>query len=450
MDELAMTKPRIRHFVFMGDSLSDRGTFDRRRLFGIFPMADLTNLRQKSPLGRFTNGLVWTDYLARKIISKHFPESGPQAVTLNDDLYIHYQGLDFVRAYDEGGLTSSDYSWIPSNSISRFFARLFVATLGLKRKLLLAYDKSHELTSTHKRETLLVEWSGANDLMTVNAHPSKLEVEAAVRARINNIKSLHKEGYRHFMLVNMPDLALTPRYQHKSKVERQRAHDCSKLFNHRLKEEILTLRASDKHVGCSFEIFDAANVFREAFYNPELYGFNPNRKTEPYITSKAFKISLNHIEDSGEHMFWDEVHPTTRMHEAMAQKVFERLSDEYQFEPPVQEALDRDHQQKSASHLVECFKVYYLRRLSQDKSGWLGCFRRSRLMIDGNFELTDIVKHALFNGGERTREIITQLGWIDKQGSQLANIDALTQAFKTVKCEQDTLRAGKSLEVMTV
>ncbi|VVC75314.1 hypothetical protein AQUSIP_06030 [Aquicella siphonis] len=73
-------KPTISHFVMMGDSLSDRGTMDRRKLFGVIPMSWLSGLAGRSPRGRFTNGFAWSDYisamLADEFIIQHAEKKG--------------------------------------------------------------------------------------------------------------------------------------------------------------------------------------------------------------------------------------------------------------------------------------------------------------------------------------------------------------------------------------
>ena len=66
-----------------------------------------------------------------------------------------------------------------------------------------------------KIKTLVIEWSGANDLITVNLHPNIKTAQRAVNARIENIEKLIEQGYQHFVLINLSDLSLTPRYQNK-------------------------------------------------------------------------------------------------------------------------------------------------------------------------------------------------------------------------------------------
>ena len=52
-------RKKITQLIIMGDSLSDRGTLNQRKLFGLIPMSYLSGLSSKSPRGRFTNGFLW-------------------------------------------------------------------------------------------------------------------------------------------------------------------------------------------------------------------------------------------------------------------------------------------------------------------------------------------------------------------------------------------------------
>ncbi len=88
-----------------------------------------------------------------------------------------------------------------------------VSNLSEKRSLLLEDDIKHKLDSEHKSHTLVLEWSGANDLITVNSEPNIAAIHHSIASRVRNLKELIKNGYRNFTLFNLPDLSLTPYYQ---------------------------------------------------------------------------------------------------------------------------------------------------------------------------------------------------------------------------------------------
>ncbi|VVC75603.1 hypothetical protein AQUSIP_08930 [Aquicella siphonis] len=221
-----ITRPDISRIIIMGDSLSDRGTIYKKKLFGFIPMSLLAGLTGTAPGDSFTNGMPWSDHfiaaLANEFTIKKFQNDKKwrsddmadaiinndihvrRAIeyyfNLRDDKKVDYRDNEFVRCYTEGGLTSHSYKWVPSISIKRFFTRLILSTLREKRADLLAHDEEHAnvLPPKEKAKTLIIEWSGANDLITVNERPSMTEVNKAVAERIRNIETLVAHGYRHF------------------------------------------------------------------------------------------------------------------------------------------------------------------------------------------------------------------------------------------------------------
>lgn len=352
------TRPRIKRIIMIGDSLSERGTMFREKLFGFIPMKILSGLKGKTPDDSFTNGFPWSDHfitaLANKFtIKKLKTEKGlddadiadgiinddahirpviDNYYNLKNDLFVNYDGENFIRNYTIGGLTAHDYSWLPSTSISRFFSRLILPTLQGECKKLLNYDKVHHLSSKFKAETLIIEWSGANDLITVNARPSKKEADGAVKARINNLRKLINNGYSNFILFNLPDLSLTPRYQAKNEKERENARVCSEYFNEELNAACMKLR--EEYPDCCIQLFDANKEFQDMFHHPEKYNLDKDKRHQPYTTSADFKIKENSTSPADGYMFWDAVHPTADVHAFLAQKILQEYENVFEFIAP--------------------------------------------------------------------------------------------------------------------
>ena len=68
---VVIMKPRtISYLITMGDSLSDRGTFYQRYLFGLIPVKMLSSSPKGSSAGRFTNGFVWSDHVSAMIANE--------------------------------------------------------------------------------------------------------------------------------------------------------------------------------------------------------------------------------------------------------------------------------------------------------------------------------------------------------------------------------------------
>ena len=488
---------KIDRLLIMGDSLSDQGEMNQRRLFGIIPMNGIAGLKQKSPAGRFTNGFPWSDQVLvdlandynikqlEEVVDGHQSPADygfhhqsiekastivdalidtpvrrtnlPRRASLNDlragiadgvidrdsaiepvvkesysldlklkhnNLEFNYQGQVLARSYAQGGLTAHDYSWTWSSSISRFFSRLILATLNQKRKQVFTDDIAAHITAEEKQKTLVVEWSGANDLITVNKKPSHSEADKAIKARIKNAEELIKHGYQHFVLFNLPNLGLTPRYQNKDLKEQKNADECSVYFNTKFKIACDQLAA--KHPECSIKVFDVASVFNEVYNSPEKYRFDALKLKQPYTTSKDFKITSMHTSPQTGYMFWDDVHPIMYLQSILANLFYETYSKEYHFIQPKPVLRHEENIQMTEPQLLTLFNEAYQKALQADKRGCFGFFRQSRLPKSN--DLAEILQHALYHGGHRSFNIMVQLGWFDKDKNLILNIPELINA----------------------
>ncbi len=361
---------------------------DRRKLFGFIPMDYLSGLKGKSPRGRFTNGFLWGDFVAATTVEQleilrarrngKLPDSGrgnadladalltndhgfkrrnENAFSLNDDLHVLYEGHRLARFYCEGGLTAHDYSEEFTLDLGKEGARQIVSNLGAKRQSLLDDDKKYKITQAEKVDTLIVEWSGANDLITVNEKPTMKEADRAVDARIENIEKLIAQGYRQFVLFNLPDLSLTPRYARKGGDEQKNARLLSLYFNEQLAKRCQHLK--EKYVKLNppifLDVFDVCTLLQEAYDDPKKYGFDKDKLTTPFTESEAFKKEQNdpvdtqkHISPAKGYMFWDDVHPTAYMHAYLAETFEQQYEDKLRIEPPASqhEGKKREEQQQ--------------------------------------------------------------------------------------------------------
>lgn len=189
--------------------------------------------------------------------------------------------------------------------------RPVIATLDGMRDKIEKDDIAMVTTAEQKESTLVFEWSGANDLITVNEHPTIEAAERAVKARKHNLEKMISMGYKHFILFNLPDLSLTPRFQAQHEHIRQVAHISVQHFNQCLIQQIQSL--IDEHPQCSIAIYDVNQLFTNAYHNPEVFGLEEEKKHTPFIKSKDFEDTDNQKPAKG-FMFWDEVHPTEAVH----------------------------------------------------------------------------------------------------------------------------------------
>ncbi len=323
VDDKARKLLHLKSILLIGDSLTDRGEMEERKLMGFIPMSYLSGLKGKSPDGRFTNGYNWADLLSHLLIhltdiervetkasfdndiahesnmtelskklhwptsqsketsrfykksftdddvftvkrksgqfAKLFHEGGNEAkakseiadaiitnnqsikglftddTSLEDEDLIIYKGKKFVRSYAEGGLTSQrftrSFSSVWTWNLKHLFSRLILKCLDTMRDRIFGDDESERHTIEERHNTLVIEWSGANDLATVSSKPTVRLAKDTARARVNNVREMIKHGYKHFVLFELPDLSLTPRYQVAKKDQCNFAYLASKAFN---------------------------------------------------------------------------------------------------------------------------------------------------------------------------------------------------------------------------
>ncbi len=424
-----MEPRKISDVIMFGDSLMDRGAMNERYLFGIIPMRWIAGLQSKTGGDSFTNGFTWSDYFIAAIASeftinklkneRHFDTTDIADAILTKDSHVQpivsnyynlknhasvdFLGKSFIQDYTEGGLTAHDYSWMPSTSISRFFSRLILSTLAAKRKELLQYNLDHHVTLEEKEKTLIVEWTGANDLITVNAKPSKSEVDKAICARMKNVIELMKNGYSNFILFNQPDLALTPRFQAKSKKERRDASRWCKYFNKRLEVACAKLRKNNSH--CVLEIFDVASEFNNLFYHPEVYGLDPDKLMIPFTKSEDFEIKKDGTSPANGYMFWDDVHPTADSHAFLGFKFFEQFRRLFNFVEPINE--------RKITYTDDLGIEYFYQAPKQAK------FEECRLISFFGDQRRELQKQASFVLGSRTKvkekAVVNDARYTDKE-----------------------------------
>ncbi|GGI81756.1 SGNH/GDSL hydrolase family protein [Legionella impletisoli] len=460
-EENANKPIEIKYITMMGDSLSDRGTLNRAFLFGIIPMRKIAGLEQRSPDGRFTNGLVWGDHVTASIASdftikrlerrwhlrdtdiadavimrdKRILRAIYDSYTLDDDKFVHYHKKLWVRSYCEGGLMSHDYSWKPSWNLKRFFNRIILSALEDMRHKILQYDKKHNISCKQKRETLIIEWSGANDLITVNAKPTPEEVDRAIAARVDNVRKLISAGYRNFVLFNLPNLSLTPRFYDKTQAEQVEARQCSYYFNKQLQEVCEAL--SRDYPYCSIRIFDINSEFEKVYENPSKYYFDEEKKTLSYADSLDFKPPSKGISAASGYMYFDDIHPSADLHALLAAHFYDTLGNQYTLLEP-DKIIHKKHRECTEEELLACFKTHYERRFEQDKHGFFSCFRHSNLDIK-NASLKTILQHALMEGGKRTKEVLIDLGWLNKEDELILDSNVLQNAMEFIQAAEREL-----------
>jgi phospholipase/lecithinase/hemolysin len=242
-----------------GDSLSDNGNLYRLTAHVIPDSSDYYE-------GRFSNGPVWVESLTAQL-----------GAVLDDFAY-------------GGASTSGGIIFIPSlkGQINRWQPKDVL------------------------EETLVTVWAGANDYLLVGS----TDAQTAVGNILSGLETLAADGASRILLLNLPDLGLTPDLLSETTTAQAEATAYSLDFNQRIGESLVFF--SGDHPGVVIYFLDVYGLFKELVTDPEMFGFQNSTEVSP-------NFGVNFQNDGG-YVFWDGVHPTTEAHAFLAQEAANLLS----------------------------------------------------------------------------------------------------------------------------
>lgn len=264
--------PSFDSLTVFGDSLSDPGNlFGLTGFFPPFPYSE----------GRFSNGDLWVDYLVSDIgleptEVQNFAVGG--ATTGRDN------GLDPLI----GSLTKTEVN-LPGllDEVDSYLGRLG--------------------SGSANPDGLYVVWAGANDLFNLPSDPAAIPdfLAAAVKNIAAAISQLAARGADTFLVPNLPNLGLTPRTLGDGTSAPATA--LSQAFNAGLANTLETLEQS---LPTAIDIIpvDLFGLTTEIIGAPAEFGFT--NVTDPLLNQGL-------LDDPG-YFWWDQQHPTTTVHELLA------------------------------------------------------------------------------------------------------------------------------------
>ncbi|WP_016950144.1 CHRD domain-containing protein [Anabaena sp. PCC 7108] len=255
------------NFVIFGDSLSDTGNAYQAS-GNTFPLPPYYQ-------GRFSNGLLWVDYLSQKL------EFSDESVK------------NFAFAGANTGV---------SNVIDGFP----IIIPGLLSQI--EQFKTVNANTPVGEDTLYVIWAGSNDFDFPN--PTADPVQSVTNIG-NAITTLSTLGAKEIVVANLTDLSARPLNINSNNTEDGRAFSID--FKNALSQEVNDLEPS---LNIDISVVDIFGLNDAVQANPEDYNFT--NLTEPLISATG---DVN----PDEYAFWDDVHPTTRLHQLVSQRFAETL-----------------------------------------------------------------------------------------------------------------------------
>ena len=282
------TNIAIQNIVVFGDSLSDNGNY-------LNASKETSNPMPLKPYyaGRASNGKVWPEYLAEE----------------NNLVMLNYAYI--------GALTSGKNPKYPE-AIS----------------LITQIDKFvQENKKSNLNNTLFFIWAGSNNIFKMNIKEPVDTFNALYNLTsdiLTGLDKLKKIGAKNIFIANIPDLgniALTAEIDSFKKMK-WILSNISKLENYLLDEKIANFRDENKDINLIY--FDAFEFLNKIRLNPGRY-FVSNIKNACYVGVPSKPAIPNEsCNNSKEYLFWDLVHPTTKIHCFSAIEVGKVLKEKYQ------------------------------------------------------------------------------------------------------------------------
>ncbi|CNJ86702.1 putative lipase/acylhydrolase [Yersinia aldovae] len=267
MPSIDIGKTKLDRMVIFGDSLSDTINVYNGS-YGTVPNSNTWFL------GRFSNGLVWHEYLSKK--------------------HIKVPG----------------YTWATGNAESG--NNLIFSGLGQQLDSFESYLKKSNRYDIG--QTLFLAMFGGNDFITGSKSPDDI---------INNYKTslvrLKNLGAKQIAIFTLPDFSPIPAVKNGSLSEKDKLKNKSIEFNTKLSSLINMLKLTYSDV--KWIIPDLSSAFDKIIKNPASFNYVNSKDTclnlrdssLDYIAGASPREECKN--SNGAFVFWDNMHPTTKMHE---------------------------------------------------------------------------------------------------------------------------------------
>ena len=176
---------------------------------------------------------------------------------------------------------------------------------------------------------MFVLLAGANDVLNTISNPATQNLSAVAAAGntasatvAGAVRTLANSGARNFIVMNLPNIAQTPRFTTGSGAPAAVLAETGSLaFNSSLRGSLL---AAGLPVDANVTIVDVQSFVSTILRDPARFGFN--------ITNLDVIVILGAGGNPGsfeQYVFWDSIHPTTKTHAILAGALQEILNPEF-------------------------------------------------------------------------------------------------------------------------
>lgn len=281
-------------YIF-GDSLSDTGNL--ASVIGPFPAPYYQN--------RVSNGPLAVDTLTAKL-------------GINADASLHLLGLNSGSNYAVAGAKASGNEAIDLDT------------------QILSFKANHGFIAPS--DALYVILIGGNDIRSALYETDLTSVDSIINTASNKIKdaikSLNLIGAQSFLIINSPNISLIPETQLMATALNdpelvKQANEISKHFNKKLHKTIEQIEEESKIRITEFNLF---KLFNQMVVNASNLGFTNNTDACFSSVTYTFHPDCNYGLNADQFVFFDEIHPTARVHAMFGEAFYEAVIKELENE----------------------------------------------------------------------------------------------------------------------
>jgi len=182
-------------------------------------------------------------------------------------------------------------------------------------------------------DALYVIFIGGNDIRDArdktNSFIARSLVKAAAVKVRKAIESLSRSGARSFLLVNAPNIGLIPETRliatatdDSRLIERSR--QLSQLYQDELNKAVWYLKYTSNAKITQFNLFD---LFNNLVENADQYDFSNTTDACYSSTDSTYHPDCNSGSNSNQFIFFDEVHPTARVHALVGEALYDAINN---------------------------------------------------------------------------------------------------------------------------
>ncbi|MBK2124207.1 SGNH/GDSL hydrolase family protein [Fangia hongkongensis] len=201
-----------------------------------------------------------------------------------------------------------------------------------------SYNQIDNYLSGHNHvadsSAIYILWGGANNILKAQGSPNTLP-EVAINAAKDiayDVEYLYQKGARKFIILNLPNLGLTPSATENGKNPENKAlSSIAELYNTTLQSALGALKLS----GLSYQYIDTYTLLSNIVADKSITSFGKEYTFTNVTSAACAKLTdsaINCIPETSKltgYVFEDGVHPTTTVHQIIRNYVYQAIENLY-------------------------------------------------------------------------------------------------------------------------